>query len=328
MLASDARPVVVDSQGRFTRALSVLSLVVAACGAGTFCTCSPLFADESDRESIVIDAAQATLVTDLTLAAPIAGRVQSMSVVEGQRVSPGELLVQLDDRRAQAELKAAVAAAQAAELQSTSDVDRRYAERTREVRMRELEQSLDANRRYPNSVTATEIDRLQLVIDQAGLSIEQASKEAEIAEANANEKRSLAKMAELRVAEHRLESPIAGSVAELTVRSGEWVEAGKPLLRLVSLDPIRVSGFIDGRRHGPELQGRAVEFEWTESGEGEGNTIVLRGEVTFVSLEVHPVNSQVRMWASLRNPDQRLRPGVRGTLRILPASDPSELPTE
>ncbi|MFG0264036.1 MAG: efflux RND transporter periplasmic adaptor subunit [Rhodopirellula sp. JB055] len=328
MLASDARPAVVDSQGLFTRIRSALSPVVAAWGVAVFCMSSTLFADEPGREPIVIEGAQATLVTDLVLAAPIAGKVRSLSVVEGQRVSSGDWLVQLDDRHARAELAAASAAAKAAELQSTSDVDRRYAERTREVRVRELEQSLDANRRYQNSVTATEIDRLQLVIDQAGLSIEQAQKEAEIAEANANEKRSLSKLAELRVAEHRLESPVAGSVAELTVSPGEWVEAGQPLLRLISLDPIRVSGFVDGREHGPELQGRAVEFEWTESEEGRDKTVTLRGEVTFVSLEVHPVNSQVRMWASLRNPDQKVRPGVRGTLRILPAGDPSELLAE
>ncbi|KLU01442.1 multidrug efflux pump [Rhodopirellula islandica] len=328
MFASGTQSTIVNPLGHFAKAVYAHLPVAAAWVAATLCISSSLQADESGNQAIVIEAAQATLVTDLPLAAPVAGRVRSLSVVEGQQVSKGELLVQLDDRRAKAELEAAQAASQAAALQSTSDVDQRYAERTREVRMRELEQSLDANRRFQNSVTATEIDRLQLVIDQAGLSIEQAHKESEIAEANANEKQSLVRMAELRVAEHRLESPLSGSVAEVTVSPGEWVDAGQPLLRLISLDPIRVSGFVDGRQHGAELNGRAVEFEWTESINGQENITVLRGEVTFVSLELHPVNSQVRMWASLRNPDRKARPGVRGTLRIFPADRTLDLPAE
>ena len=285
---------------------------------------SILSADDSNPKTIEIEGAQTTLVTDLTLAAPIAGRVMSVAVTEGQEVSKSDVLVQLDDRRAKAELAAAESAAMAAKLRSTSDVDQRYAERTREVRMRELEQSIDANKRYQNSVTATEIDRLQLVIDQAGLSIEQARKELEVAEAQADEKLSLVEMAKLRLSEHGVDSPVEGNVAETMVSVGEWVEAGAPLLRVVSLDPIRVSGFV----HGSELKGRPVEFEWTQSIDGEDQSIVLNGEVTFVSLEVHPVNSQVRMWATLRNPDQIARPGVRGTMRILPAVNKAKSPAE
>ena len=287
---------------------------------------SVLSADDSN--AIVIKNAQTVLVTDITLAAPIAGRVMSVAVTEGQEISKNDVLVQLDDRRAKAELAAAESAAKAAELRSTSDVDQRYAERTREVRMRELEQSIDANKRYQNSVTATEIDRLQLVIDQAGLSIEQARKELEVAEAQADEKLSLVEMAKFRLSEYRVDSPVEGNVAETMVSVGEWVEAGAPLLRVVSLDPIRVSGFVDGRVHGSELKGRPVEFEWTQSIDGKDQSIVLGGEVTFVSLEVHPVNAQVRMWATLRNPDQTARPGVRGTMRILPAVSKAKSPAE
>ncbi len=304
------------------------ALAAAAFVTMTFGGASMLLADDAKSKPIVIEGAQTTLVTDLTLAAPIAGRVMSVTATEGQQVSKSDVLVQLDDRRAKAELAAAESAAKAAELRSTSDVDQRYAERTREVRMRELEQSIDANKRYQNSVTATEIDRLQLVIDQAGLSIEQARKELEVAEAQADEKLSLVEMAKLRLSEHRVDSPVEGNVAETMVSVGEWVEAGAPLLRVVSLDPIRVSGFVDGRVHGSDLKGRPVEFEWMQSIGGEDQSIVLSGEVTFVSLEVHPVNSQVRMWATLRNPDQLARPGVRGTMRILPAVGEAKTPAE
>ena len=40
------------------------------------------------------------------------------------------------------------------------------------------------------------------------------------------------------------------------------------------------------------------------------------GEVVFVSPEVNPVNGQVRVWAEVVNRDNRLRPGLQGTLTI------------
>ncbi|MCC9643285.1 HlyD family efflux transporter periplasmic adaptor subunit [Rhodopirellula sp. JC740] len=266
-----------------------------------------------------IPSAQAILISDVTLSAPIAGRVASVLVEEGSVVRPRKLLVQLDDSRAKAELNAAKAAERAAELQSNSDVDRRYAERTLEVRVRELEQSLLANESFEGSVTATEIDRLKLVIDQAELSIEQAERERKMLEAQLGEKQSLVELAELRMREHRVESSLDGRVAELSITEGQWVEAGAPLVRLISLNPIRISGFVNGRQHGQELVGRKVEFE-LDAAKGSTEATVLRGEVSFVSDELNPVNGQVRMWADLKNPEQHVRPGMRGTLRVL-ASD-------
>ncbi|MCM2372493.1 hemolysin D [Rhodopirellula sp. ICT_H3.1] len=288
-------------------------------------------------EPIQIDQAQVLLIQNTSLSTPIAGRVDSVEIVEGEQIVPGRVLARLDERRARGEWSAAQAALHAAMIQAENDVNTRYAKRSLEVRERELQQSDEANKRYPGSVTATEIDRLQLVIDQAELAVEQSEQEREIAQATAAEKQAACELAKQRLDEHTIESTINGQVAEVFVQNGQWVEAGAPIVRLISLDPIRVSGFVDGRLHDSGLVGRKVRFEiappqpssdvtsFAANSNGDSKVAVennvdeatvLYGVVTFVSAELHPVTSQVRLWATVDNPNRKARPGMRGKLTI------------
>lgn len=134
---------------------------------------------------IAIEEAQVLLIQNTTLSAPLAGQICEVRVLEGDRVLAHDIIARLDDRRACAELTAAQAAWHAAVIQAENDVNTRYARRTFEVRERELQQSKEANERYDGSVTATEIDRPQLVIHQAELSVERSEQERKIADASA-----------------------------------------------------------------------------------------------------------------------------------------------
>ena len=42
------------------------------------------------------------------------------------------------------------------------------------------------------------------------------------------------------------------------------------------------------------------------------------GKLVFVNPEISPVNGQMRVWAEIENHDLKLRPGLRGSLTILP----------
>jgi macrolide-specific efflux system membrane fusion protein len=284
---------------------------------------------------LAVHDAQVLLIQNTTIASPIAGLVCGVEVREGDQVAAQGVLMRMDARRAQAELMASQAVLQASEIQAENDVNTRYAERSLEVRQRELEQSNEANERFAGSVTSTEIDRLQLVIDQAELSVEQSEQERKVASATAAEKRAAVELARLRVAEHTVESIVAGQVAEVLVQVGQWVEPGTPIVRLISLDPIRVSGFVDGQLHDTSLVGRDVKFEIKPSAKrtavnttgklesrldefesGGDKPLLFSGKVTFVSDELNPVTSQVRVWAEIANPSGQARPGMRGTLVI------------
>jgi macrolide-specific efflux system membrane fusion protein len=266
---------------------------------------------------IEIADAQVSLIQNTFVAAPIAGVVSEVFVAEGDQVEAGRRLVQFDAEQAQTELEAAQAGYEAARLESDNDVDARYAKRTLEVRQRELEQSMIANNQFPGSVSETEIAKLRLVVDQSRLAIEQAEHELQVAIAGAKEKLAASRIVEARLRKHGVEAPVSGYAVEIAVEPGEWVEAGKPIVRIISLDPIRVECFVDGRTHGPELVGRDIEFfpAGSETVPNDGDKPLV-GKITFVSPELHPVTGQARLWATIGNPKLAVRAGMRGRIVI------------
>ncbi|QDT01746.1 putative efflux pump membrane fusion protein [Rubripirellula lacrimiformis] len=279
-------------------------------------------------DTIVIDDAQLSLIQNTFVAAPIAGVVSKVWVAEGDSVAAGDGMVQLDDQQVQTEFEAADASFQAAKMEAENDVDARYAKRTLQVRSQELQQSVQANEGFAGAIPDTEIAKLQLVVDQAELAIEQAEHEQRVAQASASEKEAAAKIVKARWEKHKINAPVNGQVVEVAVEPGEWVEAGKPVVRLVTLDPIRVECFVDGQTYGSELVGRSIRFFLagsepdggsSKSGGGKpasGNPNVLKGKVTYVSPELHPVTGQSRLWATVENPDLAARAGMRGRLEI------------
>ncbi|TWU35095.1 efflux RND transporter periplasmic adaptor subunit [Novipirellula artificiosorum] len=268
---------------------------------------------------IEIADAQVSYIQNAFIASPIAAVVRSIDVAEGDQIEQGRLLVQLDDSMARTECEAAVAAMEAAKIRSDDDVDARYARRALDFHIRELQQSEQANVRFAGAVSDSEVEKLRLVVDQAKLAIEQAEHEQQIAKAQSREKEATVQIAEQRVAEHAIRSSVAGVVVEITPKPGEWVDAGKPVVRVISLDPIRIDCFIDGRKYGPDLVNREVQFFCSEiphANRSKGKAETFLGKVVFVSPELHPVTGQVRLWATVANPNHRLQSGMRGKVVI------------
>ena len=302
-----------------TRSMKIrfASIVVVLLLTGTY-----LKADDAKTESqpvtkepplLTVDEAQVSLIQNAFIAAPMAGVVAKVDVSEGQKVEAGTRLVLLSDEQAKTELEAAKAAFEAARLASANDVDQRYAQRTLEVRQRELQQSEIANSSFRGTVSATELEKLRLVVDQSRLAIEQAEHDLLVARANAAEKKAAVRIAEERLKKHGIETTVAGMVTEVDVEAGEWVEAGKPIVRVISLNPIRIECFVDGHKHGMELVGKSVTFEPRLPAKDEKP---LRGKVTFVSPELDAVTGQVRLWATIENPNYTVRAGMFGKLII------------
>lgn len=269
----------------------------------------------SAQDIIEINDAQAALIDNTFVAATTAANIDLVMVREGDVVRAGEALVQLDDSVVRTEVRAAEASATAARIAAQNDVDARYARQSLEVRKQELILSMQANEQFAGSVPSTEIQKLQLVVDQSQLSIEQAEQESAIAAATAKEKDAQMKISLAKLERHRILAPLGGTVVQVDARAGEWCEAGKPLIRLISTSPIRIECFIDGQRHGAELVGRSIEFRTRTSHPNDDPQI---GTVVFVSPEISAVTGQSKLWAELPNDDGRIRAGMRGSMKILP----------
>lgn len=262
--------------------------------------------------------AQTSWVADGFVASPAGATVQDVRVREGDRVQSGMSVVQLQTDLASAQLIAAEAAADAAKLRADDDIDQQYARRTLEVRRRELSMSEAANTRFAGAVPESELDKQRLVVAESELAIEKAVQSQRVAVATAEEKRAAAEVARIQLRQLDVRSARPGVVTEVAVVEGEFREPGAPLVRITTMDPLRVECFIDGGSFDASLVGKSVQFEPTGLSEQHvASNRKYSGQVTFVSPELNAVNGQTKLWAQIANPDHSLPSGVRGRLRVL-----------
>jgi len=104
-------------------------------------------------------------------------------------------------------------------------------------------------------------------------------------------------------------------VVQVNLHRGEWVPAGKTVIRVLRVDRLRVEGFVQTRDLPGDLSGRRATLLVDLPGRAGAE---FDGAVVFVSPEVNPVNGQVRVWAEVENPKLQMMPGLRGTLTIHP----------
>jgi multidrug efflux pump subunit AcrA (membrane-fusion protein) len=289
------------------------SLLMRILSSAAFILGFVLTTDGQEPSRIEITEAQASLIQNTFVASPLAAQVDEILVKEGDEVAAGSPMVRLQADVIRTELEAARAAVAAARVAAENDVDARYAVRSLEVRERELAMSQDANKNFTGAIPSTEIDKLQLVVDQSRLAIEQAEHDQQIAAATLEEKEAAARLVEARLEQHTIHAPVNGIIVEIEGDVGEWMETGKPVVRIISTDPIRIECFVDGRQHGKELVGSEVEFRVTGS---HPQDEAAKGRVTFVSPELNPVTGQVKLWAEIQNANQKVRAGMRGSLSI------------
>lgn len=271
---------------------------------------------DKSSESLKIESVLVSLIEQVEVPAQEAGVLVSLAVREGQLVTEGMVLGQIDDAEAQFALTRARIELENAKKQSGNDIRVRFAKKAAEVAAAELKRSTDALERFAKSVSETEIERLKLTAQKAVLEIEQAAHEFEIAEYTRQVNQNQVALAESNVARRKITSPIAGVVVQVHTHRGEWVEPGKPVLRILRIDPLRAEGFVKADDVKEDLTGRKVTLAAAIPGQG---MVQFPGKLVFVSPEINPVNGQVRVWAEIENRDLLLRPGKRATLTIEPA---------
>ena len=218
---------------------------------------------------------------DVTLSFVRAGRIASVSVREGDRVSAGKTLlveqdnaaekVQVDQLKARADDKTRIEAAQA-------QLDQKKVElkRLKEAQMPPLQ-----------------IDRARLDVTIADLSIKLAKFE---------QAQSLLKYqeAKLQLGRMRLVSPITGRVEKVGVAPGESVDALKPVIRVVKIDPLWIDVPV------PLTQGRGLSVGRTAliAFTGKGARPVV-GKVIHVAAVADAASDTLIVRVELPNPKGR-----------------------
>jgi membrane fusion protein (multidrug efflux system) len=210
------------------------------------------------------------------LAAEVVGQVTAIRAEEGQAVTAGEVLLEIDPERRR--LERDTAAAQLAEAQAN------LAESLRTLKRFELLQSRAVE-------SQAKLDQVKTGVATARARVDQG--EAQL------------HMAERALRDAEVKAPFAGLVARRLVSRGDYVSVGKPLYELVSLDPIEVEFHVSEVDSGRVRLDRPVLVRVASHPDA-----VFEGRVTMVAPTIDPKTRTLRVKAVLANADGRLRPGL------------------
>lgn len=267
-----------------------------------------------ERGPIVVETVVLSPLREAEIPAQQTGVLQEIVASEGETAASGAVIAQLDNRQAvldvsKAKLESAQAAARAA-----NQTKLLYAEKSLEVARAELRRSEESIAQFAKSISQSQLDVERLTVEKLELEKKQARHELELEQFSEQLKEQELAAARLRLEQHLVRAPFAGTIALIRGRVGEWIEVGESVARLVDIDTLRAEGFLDAGQATDDLLHKRVLFH----ADVEAGSIEVEGVLQFVSPEMDPVTKQVRIWAQIQNPNQVLRSGQQGTLEIFP----------
>lgn len=253
------------------------------------------------------------------------GRIVELLVASGTQVAAGTPLIQLRPDRSQAEANAAtasIALSQAARRSAQANILTLEAEREEaqtEVVLQEEEfkrtallvqegaqsqQALDRATRSRNAALAS-VKVAEQRIQAARAEI--AEIDATLAQAEAN-----AAAAQTDLADYRIVAPIAGTVGDIPVKVGDYVNAGDLLATLTQNQTLELRLALPIERSLELREGLPVELHVPQL---EGP--LARGAISFISPTVDTGSQVILTKARFANPDGQLRDGQFVEARVI-----------
>ena len=284
-------------------------------------------------------------IREVCISFRVGGRLESLSVDEGDLVKTGQILGQLDKEPFENALD--LAKAQLAEAKARlqlyesgyreQDIEQAAAVlngRLAVLKNAQIEYERNANLRRNNAISQRDVDTALAARDKAQADVKEARQKymllkegyrvEEIAQARAQVKEAQAQVsiAELQLTDTTLKSPSEGIVLTRAVEPGTLVEAGATVFCVSLVRPVWIRAYVAESDLGSAQPGRSVTFS-TDSNPGHA----YRGKIGFVSptaeftpktVETQELRtSQVyRLRIVVENPDQFLRQGMPVTVRL------------
>ena len=263
------------------------------------------------------------LIEEAEVPAQETGLLVAVPVREGQRVKRGDVLAQIDDEVARMAERDAQLKYDVAHEKATNDVQIRFTRKAAEVAEAELARSLESNTRFPKSVSQSQLDVERLNVEKTRLEAEQAGHNMQIATLEMKAQENELAAAKVNLARQRIVAPFDGTVVQVFVRLGEWVEPGQKALRVVNADRLRAEGFLPAELADAVADGTPVKLTVDLPSLADST---FEGTVAFVSPEVDPITGQVRLFADIDNRDGRLRPGQPVRMIVAPSQGVAKAP--
>jgi len=257
-----------------------------------------------------------------TLSAKVPGRLEALEVDLGERVAHGQAMAAIDTRDYELRLEQAEASLQAARARLGSALgDDGNVKPEGAAIVREAKAELDDAEREAQRISTllgsgvssqSAYDTAIARREQAQSRWQAAMEEVQNRAATLIERQANLALAQQQLADAHLVAPFDGAVAERIAGTGDYLQVGDPVVRLVRFDPLRLRLEVPERSSAslaPGLEVRAVLENGIEAPPGH---------ITRLSPELSARNRTLLIEVELPNPDGRLRPGAfaRATIVI------------
>ncbi|HEX6852033.1 MAG TPA: efflux RND transporter periplasmic adaptor subunit [Candidatus Polarisedimenticolaceae bacterium] len=263
------------AMGVFTVALGFVKyqqIRAAIAGAASFApppeAVTTLLAKEEPWNESLSAIGSLAAVQGVTVSSDLPGIVSRIAFDSGKVVAKGDVLVELDTKQEQAQLRAAEAERELARLS---------------------------------------LERVR------GLHDKGVTSRAELDSAEAGFKSADARLGEIRATIDRktIRAPFSGVLGIRQVNLGQYLNSGDPVVPLQSLDPIYVNFSLPQQ----EIEHLKLGIEVAVRSDGVP-PIEVRGRVNAVDSVVDEATRNVRVQATIPNPDRKLHPGMFVETRI------------
>jgi len=241
--------------GRWRIASGLLVLCLGLAAAVLFSVRAPNAA-EQDHSGILDKADPSKVRNCLITGKPIdvpadlpateGGVLMEIKAHEGQEVTKGDLLAQIDDRQAKSAKTAAYHRMLGAKKEADNEISVRYAQAKNWVAKAAYDKGVDANVHMPGTTPELELQKLKLEVVASALEIEHAQYQLQVAAINVDVRKAELDLTELDVVRRQIKAPISGVVVKRHREEGEWVRSGDPILQLLEMDRLQIETLLDG----------------------------------------------------------------------------------
>lgn len=212
---------------------------------------------------------------EVTISTEVEGIVKRRYIDEGDHVKKGAILIKIDDEKFRTQVEEAEAILREAEATL----------KNAELSLKRMDQLLEEKvidqQKYDDTITQFHMSRAVVEKVKARLR---------------RDKKSLRDTV--------IVSPLDGVVSERMVTEGEYVKVGANLLKIVDIDPLKLSFTLPEKFSGQLRIGQTVAVE-TKAFPEE----VFTGSVYFISPQVNLNTRTIEVKAKVKNEDYRLKPG-------------------
>jgi len=219
---------------------------------------------------IIISPARVSPEKKITISAGIQGILTNLrikdgndmiEVKEGQVVSKDQEIGTIDDSVELKQIAAAQALLKVAEAEEAKTIEIEYAQAAWKVAIAVVERNRLMNEMTPNTIAAAQVMEDQLKKTQALKQYEKALYDLNtVRPAETNVKRQELAIAQTRLKQRRLVSPVDGIVDEIKGHEGMWFREGQEILVITQYDTLKIRGKINIQHATPRMvDGKSVE---------------------------------------------------------------------